>query len=154
MNRVLSQNRQETPLLHEWGPSFEGYYPFMVRLRELLHLKADHIAFYERMLHIVSSDFHQIQLEQILDEEKVHYKQLKEMYVSLAGKAYEFQVNKPVFMNYMHALQTAFFHEVDACKLYKTVMTQSQIYRIKECLSFIVMDEVKHCAQLSFLWSS
>lgn len=154
MNRVISQNRQEIPLFHEWGLSFEGYYPFMVHLREVLHLKADHIAFYERMLNIVSNDFHQLQLEHIVYDEKLHYKQLKEMYVSLAGKQFEFQVNKPVFVNYMHALQTAFFHEVDSCRLYKSLVAESQIYRIKECLSSIAMDEVKHCVQLSFLRSS
>lgn len=137
--------------------TFRDTIPELQKLLELILNVVKNEAYSELMFDylkvIAPSKVDQVLLDKILDEERLHYRRLKQIYTFLTNE--EALADAPTFEipeTYEIGINEIFVQKIVSIDDYKKMIEQSwNIPSLKEELMIFKLDEMKHLSMLNFL---
>lgn len=145
--------------VYKYYPTFE-YVPFYA-LPEAINLIVQSVSseredelFYDYLLSVAPPNQREI-ISSIRDDERKHFKLLKELYWEVLGRdippAPEMALEKP--KNYCDGITRALFGELAAVERYRKILFGFEFLPYRNIITEIYTDELKHASKWNYLFS-
>ncbi|MFT9485783.1 MAG: ferritin family protein [Tepidibacillus sp.] len=130
---------------------FKDFPQFLKNLKKAIADERAAIQFYKQLLTMAPTEMAKYSVKTALDDEKIHNKQLTQLYIRLTGQKPEIQVEKVEFQHFYDGLQKAFVDEVEAAEFYKEMYLSVFCQTIRDLLYSIQHDEIEHATLFSWV---
>jgi len=130
---------------------FKDFPKFLENLKMAIADERSAIDFYTRLLAVAPTEIAKYSVQTALDDEKVHNKQLTQLYKRLTGHKPKIEVKKVEFRHFFDGLQKAFLDEVKAAEFYKEMYLSVFCPNIRDILYSIQHDEVEHATLFNWV---
>lgn len=115
--------------------------------------EASAIDLYSRLVNLAPNQKHKNDILNILEDEKVHWQQHTNLYISMTGRQPVYQIEKVSFRNYREGLQKAYETELANYEEYRNDYLLLQNSPVGDVFLRASTDEMEHAKRLAFLKS-
>ncbi|MGE5484208.1 MAG: ferritin family protein [Ignavibacteriales bacterium] len=114
--------------------------------------EAEAIQMYTRLLGMAQTEEDRTNLQHILNDERKHYAAFTRVYAMLTGmQSPPVQAPSPAFRTYAEGLKEAYYDELEAAELYRTIVLSSGDLHVYRAFFEAMVDETEHAIRLNRL---